>query len=72
MWFGIIIYGLCNGFVLLPVMLSLFGPLNFANKKKGVVIKKDKEKDIKESRVLQRQRELDRERTLELEVATER
>jgi len=28
MWFGIIIFGVCNGFILLPVLLSLFGPLN--------------------------------------------
>lgn len=28
MWFGIIIYGSANGFILLPVLLSLCGPLN--------------------------------------------
>lgn len=28
MWFGIIIFGVLNGFILLPVMLSLCGPLN--------------------------------------------
>lgn len=28
MWFGIIVYGVANGFVLLPVLLSLCGPLN--------------------------------------------
>ena len=28
MWFGIIIHGVANGFILLPVMLSLVGPLN--------------------------------------------
>jgi len=28
MWFGIIIYGMGNGFILLPVLLSLIGPLN--------------------------------------------
>lgn len=28
MWFGIIVFGLANGFVLLPVMLTLWGPLN--------------------------------------------
>jgi hypothetical protein len=27
MWFGIIIYGVANGFILLPVMLSFIGPL---------------------------------------------
>lgn len=28
MWFGIIIFGVSNGFLLLPVILALFGPLN--------------------------------------------
>merc|ERR1719331_1435422 len=28
MWFGIIIFGVANGFVLLPVLMSLCGPLN--------------------------------------------
>lgn len=28
MWFGIIIFGVMNGFILLPVLLSLCGPLN--------------------------------------------
>jgi hypothetical protein len=28
MWFGIIVFGVLNGFILLPVMLSLCGPLN--------------------------------------------
>lgn len=27
MWFGIIVFGVVNGFVLLPVLLSLCGPL---------------------------------------------
>jgi hypothetical protein len=27
MWFGIIVFGVSNGFVLLPVLLSNFGPL---------------------------------------------
>jgi hypothetical protein len=27
MWFGIIIFGVANGFILLPVMLSICGPL---------------------------------------------
>jgi Niemann-Pick C1 protein len=36
MWFGIIIFGVSNGFILLPVLLSLCGPLNDAKKvKKG-------------------------------------
>lgn len=28
MWFGIILFGVANGFILLPVLLSLCGPLN--------------------------------------------
>lgn len=28
MWFGIIVFGVGNGFILLPVMLSIVGPLN--------------------------------------------
>ena len=28
MWFGIIVFGVANGFILLPVMLSFFGPLS--------------------------------------------
>jgi len=28
MWFGIIIFGVCNGFILLPAILSIWGPLN--------------------------------------------
>jgi Niemann-Pick C1 protein len=27
MWFGIIFFGVANGFILLPVMLSFMGPL---------------------------------------------
>ena len=27
MWFGIIVFGTANGFILLPVLLSLFGPI---------------------------------------------
>lgn len=27
MWFGIIIFGVANGFILLPVLLSFIGPL---------------------------------------------
>ena len=26
MWFGIILFGMANGFLLLPVLLSYFGP----------------------------------------------
>ena len=28
MWFSIILFGMANGFILLPVMLSFFGPVN--------------------------------------------
>jgi hypothetical protein len=26
-WFGIVLFGMANGFMLLPVLLSLFGPV---------------------------------------------
>jgi hypothetical protein len=26
-WFGIVLFGMANGFILLPVLLSLFGPV---------------------------------------------
>merc|ERR1719454_1406022 len=32
MWFGIIIFGVSNGFILLPVLLALCGPLNTSKK----------------------------------------
>lgn len=35
MWFGIIIFGVANGFILLPVLLSLCGPLNTARKNRS-------------------------------------
>jgi hypothetical protein len=28
MWTGIIVFGIANGFILLPVLLSLIGPLH--------------------------------------------
>ena len=31
-WVGIICFGLLNGLILLPVLLSLFGPINFGTK----------------------------------------
>lgn len=37
MWFGIIIFGVANGFILLPVMLSLCGPLNKSRKHSNTV-----------------------------------
>lgn len=33
MWFGIIVFGVANGFILLPVLLALCGPLNVVNVK---------------------------------------
>ena len=36
MWFGIIIFGVCNGFILLPVMLVLCGPLNKVDKQQDL------------------------------------
>jgi len=44
MWFGIIIFGVSNGFILLPVMLALCGPLNRVQKvRKNAVINSDEE-----------------------------
>ena len=44
MWFGIIIFGVANGFILLPVMLALCGPLNRVQKaKKNAVVNSDDE-----------------------------
>ena len=31
-WIGIVIFGMSNGFLLLPVLLSLIGPLNTQEK----------------------------------------
>lgn len=33
MWFGIIVFGVANGFILLPVLLTLCGPLNKVDRK---------------------------------------
>ena len=44
MWFGIIIFGILHGFVLLPVILSFLGPLN----KKPTRVS-DEEKDIEKT-----------------------
>ena len=34
MWFGIIIFGMANGFILLPIILSFIGPTPNAEEKK--------------------------------------
>ena len=39
MWMGIIVFGMANGFLLLPVLLSLFGPINKLNKSKDNIVK---------------------------------
>lgn len=36
MWFGIIVYGVANGFILLPVLLSLCGPLSESERDDGM------------------------------------
>ena len=33
LWFGIIVFGMSNGFILLPVILSLIGPTHGMEKK---------------------------------------
>jgi len=35
MWYGIIIFAVCNGFFLLPVVLSLIGPISETEQKQG-------------------------------------
>jgi len=35
MWYGIIIFAVCNGFFLLPVILSLIGPIDETEQKQG-------------------------------------
>ena len=60
MWFGIIIYGVANGFVFLPVLLSLCGPLNKVQHAKGhgardTQVMSDTEKEIE----LQKQKKAD-------------
>lgn len=37
MWFGIIVFGVANGFILLPVLLALCGPLNQVRRKESQV-----------------------------------
>lgn len=37
MWFGIIVFGVANGFIFLPVLLSLCGPLNQVKRKDSQV-----------------------------------
>ena len=34
MWFGIIVFAMSNGFLLMPVILSFIGPVNTKEKKK--------------------------------------
>ena len=34
LWFGIVIFGMANGFIFLPVILSIFGPLSEAESKR--------------------------------------
>jgi len=45
MWFGIIIYGVANGFILLPVMLSLCGPISGLTYKRKVQHRAPSDKD---------------------------
>ena len=44
MWLGIVVFGVANGFILLPVMLALLGPL------KNIEEEEVKEKDQKEEK----------------------
>ena len=46
MWFGIIIFGVANGFILLPVLLALCGPLNAVSARGGGQASADGQNDI--------------------------
>ena len=51
LWFGIIVFGMSNGFILLPVLLSFFGPVDFegSEQQNKVHNEKDKERESKET-----------------------
>lgn len=51
MWFGIIIHGVANGFILLPVLLSIAGPLNNVQKDYQTNQVSDEETERKENKV---------------------
>ncbi len=45
LWFGIIVFGMSNGFLLLPIILSYVGPLNDEIEERGSAAKVEAEKE---------------------------
>ena len=52
MWFGIILYGVANGFILLPVLLACFGPLN-TNPNTSEIQHRETEQDAKKEEAIE-------------------
>ena len=52
MWFGIILYGVANGFILLPVLLACFGPLN-TNLNTSEIQHRETEQDAKKEEAIE-------------------
>ena len=46
MWFGIIVFAMSNGFLLMPVVLSFVGPVNTKKKEKPTSETAEKQKQI--------------------------
>ena len=46
MWFGIIVFAMSNGFLLMPVVLSFVGPVNTKKKEKPPSETAEKQKQI--------------------------
>ena len=46
MWFGIIVFAMSNGFILVPVVLSFVGPINTKKKEKYMSGTSEKEKQL--------------------------
>ena len=63
MWFGIIIFGVAHGFLLLPVLLALCGPLNKVGKMKAL---QDKDKDNENSGQIDTEKKLNDNNTVEM------
>ena len=61
MWFGIIIFGVAHGFLLLPVLLALCGPLNKVGKMKAL-----KDKDNENSGQIDTEKKLNDNNTVEM------
>lgn len=54
LWFGIIVFGMANGFLLLPVMLSLWGPTEgFSDEGTNQAIHEEEEEEEKKSKAIE-------------------